>query len=86
MKRESEMEDFGRALAKLAMIRYGKHAFHAQCPTCGEPVKPDQPMSMVQDRQGDYVGGEPNATCPEHGRVEMKYAGRVVKEDPECHP
>lgn len=58
-------EDFGKRLLRLRNVRYGNLFLRAICPECGEPVDPDD--SIIID--------QPNATCPEHGRVKMPLAG-----------
>jgi len=66
-------------LAKLRHVRYGGFSFIALCPVCGKPVEADKMIAFHMDGEGNYDGGRTNAACSEHGRVEMKYDGQIVK-------
>lgn len=69
------MIDFGYELRRLACRKYGNLMLRTQCPTCGEPVEPDDSINLGPNDEYPPI---PNATCATHGRVVMPLAGRVA--------
>ena len=53
---------------------YGPAHFIPKCPVCGRFVKPDAATPFRTRGDDDFEFG-PNATCKQHGHVEMPFAG-----------
>lgn len=76
MNKTNEIPDFGAMLDRMRHLNYGNLSFKVVCPICGEPVKPDE--SMTIDTAVNFPKPLQNATCKLHGRVMMPFDGWIM--------